>query len=198
MDLGLLLVHQPALGTDPSGLCATSQNIPWCFRKWCRIKVLLWAVCRVRRAEEDKEIMQVRGRGCHTWLLLSLVSVVPLIFSISVPWVEISPQAATESPLGADFPSLLYSEVRSQQMRAFHRWLCLTHIRLEMEPLEEGQGLESLNAHQCHGLNSAAWVQKCPFLISSPFSQNFPIGCLAKAFQLVSNVKLFASEMNHH
>jgi len=41
-------------------------------------------------------------------------------------------------------------------------------------------------------------MQKCPFLVSSEFSQNFPIGYLAKAFKLVSSVKLFAHEMMNH
>lgn len=68
---------------------------------------------------------------------------------------------------------------------------------IENVTFKGGSGV-SLDVRRCHGLNSVAWVQKCPFLISFQFSTNFPIGCLAKTFKLVSNVKLFASEMNHH
>lgn len=110
----LLLVQEPALGTDPL-VFVQHPKIPFSASgKWFRRRVLLWALCRVGRVEEDKEW----GRG-FLWCLSSSPSLCP-------EWRFPQP-AATESPLGADFPSLLYSEVRSQQMSAFHTWLCLTH-----------------------------------------------------------------------
>lgn len=93
---------------------------------------MLGAVCKLRRVQKDKEMQAgVRQMVSHivspVWFLWCLSSSPSLSLESRFPQ-----QAATESALGAHFPSLLYSEVRSQQMSAFHRWLCLSHTTFKM------------------------------------------------------------------